>query len=146
MSYLRVIEIHMKAFLSVILASLILFFSTGFKIATHYCGDVAVSSSFSTSGIVEGCGMEAAQVNDCNSEMPLVSEKNCCNDKVIHLEIQDDYEPSEKASSLGFTFLSAFVQVFIVNHFSDQEEIEFKDYSPPLVQHDLLVEHQTFLI
>ena len=136
----------MKAFLSVILASLILFFSTGFKIATDYCGDVAVSSSFSTSGVVEGCGMETAEAIDCNSETPLVSEKNCCNDEVINLEIQDDYESVEKSSTLDLDFLSAFIHVFVSNHFDTNEEIEFKDYSPPLVQHDLLVEHQTFLI
>ena len=41
----------MKAIFSVILASMILFLSAGFRVATHYCGDVAVTTSLTTDGV-----------------------------------------------------------------------------------------------
>jgi hypothetical protein len=136
----------MKTFLSIILASMILFFSAGLKVATHYCGDMAVSSSLTTDGFIEGCGMDKMDDKGCNSEGPLATKKNCCSDQIISLEIQDEYQSSEKANVLNLELLTAFIQVFIVNHYNGYEEIEFKDYSPPLVQQNVLIEHQTFLI
>lgn len=137
----------MKAILSVILASVILFLSSGFKVATHFCGDVAVSSSFSVSGTVEGCGMEMETKNDCNSEEPTINETNCCNDAVVNLEIQDDYQPSEKSFvDIDFQFIQAFAYVYIQNLVEGNRELTFKDYSPPLVQHDIQVKNQVFLI
>jgi hypothetical protein len=137
----------MKAIFATILACLILFFSAGFKIATHYCGDVAVSSVLTTNGVAEGCGMEAENAKDCNSESPSASKKNCCNDDIVNLEIEDDYQPNEKGDySVNVAFVQAYVYVFIHNLFDESREISFKDYSPPIVQHDILVEQQTFLI
>ena len=136
----------MKAISSIILASMILFFSAGLKVATHYCGDVAVSSALTTDLIVEGCGMGSIEINICNSELPTATKKNCCNDELVNLEIQDDYEPSKKTSTIDLDFLNAFVQVFIANQFNAYENIEFIAYSPPLVVQDLLIEHQSFLI
>lgn len=137
----------MKAILSVILASVILFLSAGFKVATHYCGDVAVSSSFSTSGTVEGCGMEMETKNDCNSEVPIISDANCCDDAVVNLEIEDDYQPSEKSFvDIDFQFVQAYVYVYFQNLFGGKGEVTFKEYSPPLVQHDIQVKNQVFLI
>ena len=136
----------MKAILSIILASMILFFSAGLKVATHHCGDVAVRSALTTDLIVEGCGMGSVETNICNSEFPTATKKNCCNDELVNLEIQDDYEPSKKTSTIDLDFLNAFVQVFIANQINTYENIEFISYSPPLVVQDLLIEHQSFLI
>jgi hypothetical protein len=136
----------MKSIISIILTSMILFFSAGLKVATHYCGDMAVSSSLTTDGYVEGCGMDKMETKGCNSENPSASKKNCCSDQVVSLEIQDEYQSTEKTDALDLDFLSAFIQVFITAKFNSYEEIEFKDYSPPLVQHNVLVEHQTFLL
>lgn len=137
----------MKSIFATILACLILFFSAGFKIATHYCGEVAVSTILTTDGVAEGCGMEETSSKDCNSESSSVSKKSCCNDDVVNLEIEDDYQPNEKADySVNLDFVQAFVYLFINNLFDESKEIEFKEYPPPLVQHNILVEHQTFLI
>ncbi len=136
----------MKAILSVILASMMLFLSAGFRVATHYCGDEAVSVSLTTDGIAEGCGMDAQAKSDCNSDSPEVSKSSCCKDAVMNLEIEDDYQTADKSVNLDLQFVEAFVFVYIQNLFEGYEETNFKEYSPPLVQHDILVENQVFLI
>lgn len=137
----------MKAIVSIILASLILFLSAGFKVATHYCGDVAVNTSIGFDGVAESCGMESKIKNDCNSNSSKISKSDCCKNTVIILEIGDDYQPSNKSiSNLDFKFVHAFVHVFFQNLVSRIEVNGYGEYSPPLVQHNILVEHQAFLI
>lgn len=136
----------MKAILSVILASMILFLSAGFRVATHYCGDVAVTTSLTTDGVAEGCGMEKQTDSGCNSESPEILKTNCCKDAVMNLEIEDDYQNSDKSTNLDIQFVEVFIYVYIQNLFEGYEEAQFNEYSPPLVQNDILVENQVFLI
>ena len=137
----------MKATISIILASMILFLSTGFKLATHYCGNVAVSTSLTTDGKAKTCGMEDKKGNGCESNIPKVSKKSCCDESVISLQIEDDYQPTEENSpNININFVQAFVYVLINYGFDNSEEVGFNNYSPPLVQHDILVENQVFLI
>lgn len=136
----------MKAIFSVILASMILFLSAGFRVATHYCGDVAVSVSLTTDDVAEGCGMEAQTKSDCNSNSPEVSKTSCCKDAVMNLEIEDNYQTTDKSVNIDLQFVKAFVFVYIQNLFEGYEETDFTAYSPPLVQYDILVENQVFLI
>lgn len=136
----------MKAILSIILASMILFLSAGFRVATHYCGDVAVTTSLTTDSVAEGCGMEKQADSGCNSEFSEISKTNCCKDTVMNLEIEDDYQNSDKSTNLDIQFVEAFVYVYIQNLFEGYEEAQFNEYSPPLVQNDILVENQVFLI
>lgn len=136
----------MKVILSVILASMILFLSAGFRVATHYCGDVAVTTSLTTDGVAEGCGMEKQADSGCDSESPEISKTNCCKDAVMNLEIEDDYQNSDKSTNLDIQFVEAFIYVYIQNLFEGYEEAQFNEYSPPLVLNDILVENQVFLI
>lgn len=137
----------MRTILSIILASMILFFSAGFKIATHYCGDVAVTSVLNTDGVAEKCGMEINIQKNCDSDSPIASSKNCCSDHVLNLEIEDDYQPVDQdASKLNIEFINAYVYVFFNNYFKETKECDFNEYTPPLPQQNIIVEHQAFLI
>ena len=137
----------MKIISSFILAFIILFFSAGFKISTHYCGDVLVTTKLTTNVVAEGCGMEMNIESDCNSDAPLASDKNCCKDNLINLEIEDDYQPTDlDVSNLNFEFINAYVYVFFNNYFQESHNFNFREYSPPLPQQNIIVEQQTFLI
>ncbi|MDC3220625.1 hypothetical protein OAT71_02305 [Flavobacteriales bacterium] len=137
----------MRSVISILLATMILFFSAGFKLATHFCGDVAVSTTLTTDGVAEGCGMESNNGNDCESDVPQASKKSCCDDSAVSLVIEDDYQLTEKRSTnLNINFVQAFVYVILNHGFDITEEVRFNEYSPPLVQNDILVENQVFLI
>ena len=124
---------------------MILFFSAGFKIATHYCGGIAVSSILTTDAVAESCGMEINIDTNCNSDRPIVSYKNCCNDDLINLEIEDDYQQIKQYTpSLNITFSSDYV--CFDHNFQENQRCNFNEHAPPLPHQKILVEYQIFLI
>jgi hypothetical protein len=135
----------MKTIVTLILASMILFFSAGLKIATHYCSGIAVSSILTTNTVAEGCGMTINIDTNCNSDRPIVSYKNCCNDDLINLEIEDEYQQIKQyIPSLSITFSNDYV--FFDHNFQENQRCDFNEYVPPLSHQNILVEHQIFLI
>ena len=116
----------LKKLLSIFLASLILFFSAGFKIATHYCGEEAVDSSFSVLGNVESCGMDKEELSDCSTNQSRFQKKDC--------------------SKIELSFVSVFFHVAYFNLFGNENLKVFDDYAPPILANNILVTQQVFLI
>lgn len=118
----------MKAIVSIFLASFILFFSAGLRIATHYCGDTVVESALTTNLTVEGCGMEDSSVKTCSStsESSEASPKSCCSDEVTSLHLEDDYQVSNQIEkTFDLQFVTAFVAVYFDLVFNKKDQPEY---------------------
>ncbi len=138
----------MKKFLlkisSVLIASIVLFSTTSFTISEHYCGgDLVDSAVFSKA---KSCSLDMAISS--STEGCTIQKDNCCKDLVIQVEGQN--ELISLATDLNFNqqvFIASFVYSYI-NLFEElaNKNVNFKDYTPPLVDNDLQVLFQTFLI
>jgi hypothetical protein len=137
----------MKAFIkniaSVFLAFLVLFSTMSFTIDMHYCGDTLVD--LAVFNHAKTCGMEVEQSSSMDNS---IIKKDCCNDEQITFNGQDEITIS--LDNLTFDqhlFVASFIYSYI-NLFEafDKEIIPFKDYTPPLVDKDIQVLYQTFII
>jgi hypothetical protein len=137
----------MKAFfnniISLFLAFLVLFSTMSLTINEHYCGDILVDTTLFTKA--NTCGMEVQQTE---TNLHSIIKKECCKNEHIVKEGQTDLTTSFESLSFDQQFfITSFVYSYI-NLFEGLENkiIPFRDYSPPLVDKDIQVLYQTFLI
>ena len=138
----------MKEILSIALALIMLSTNMGFAVATHYCGGMAVESQLVFGHEALDCGM-ANMDKDC--ETPLegmhLSKKPCCENKYQSLDTEDDFKPTIAHSMVNVEFVAAFLVTFLhLPISSTNEESQYANYSPPLIDQDISVLHQVFLI
>ena len=136
-----------KSFLkisSVLIACMVLFSTTSFAVSEHYCGgDLVDSSVFSKA---KSCSLDmemSSPIEGCT-----IQKDNCCKDLVIQIEGQNELIPL--ATDLNFD-QQVFIASFVYSYLNSFEELgdktfNFKYYTPPLVDNDLQVLFQTFLI
>lgn len=137
----------MKSFvtkiISIFLIYVILFGTTTFIADFHYCGDILINISFS--GKAEACRnmlMDMPSVK-CN-----MNDKSCCSNERIVKKSNDEFKQELRDINTNtFTFINTFFYTYI-NLFDGLEEhfIPFEKYTPPILQKDLQVLHETFLI
>jgi len=121
----------------------------GFAVATHYCGGLAVESQLVLGHQSLDCGMTSIDESCETSPMDgmQLSEKPCCENKYESIDAEDDFKPTVVQSSVNFEFIAAFFVTFLHLPLSSRhEEFEFSNYSPPLIDQDIPVLHQVFLI
>ncbi len=125
------------------MAFVVLFSTLSFTIDMHYCGETLVNTAVFEKA--KGCGMEMQNpsTKECS-----VTKKDCCSDKQIFLEGQDEL----KINFDNFTFeQQQFVTSFIytyINRFEnfDKEAALFQEYKPPLVVRHIYKLDETYLI
>lgn len=72
----------MKKIISILLAFIFLFSTTGVTFATHYCGDKAINYKI------------VFLLNDKHDCVGCEMKKGCCRDEIKNLKIQDDFVSS----------------------------------------------------
>jgi len=131
--------------LAVIIALVILFSTLSFTVEKHVCmGEVTDISYFTES---DSCGMTT---EDCDLDDTLesnVKKENCC-DNIVDL-IPGNQNEQQALKSLEIDDVQ-FVLVFnyaYLGLFKEKEQpIAFNFYPPPIVDKDIHVLYQTFLI
>ena len=131
--------------IALILAFIVLFSSFSFTIEKHICmGEITDVSYFIAAN---SCGMtdEDCDIND-SSEIQIQKEK-CCND--VHELIPGNQNEQQAIQSFEIEqvqFIIAYTYIYI-NLFEDKNDIiPYRDYTPPLVDKDINILYQTFLI
>ncbi|VAV82441.1 hypothetical protein MNBD_BACTEROID02-1455 [hydrothermal vent metagenome] len=137
-------KVYLKNITSLFLAFLVLFSTMSLTINEHYCGDILVDITVFTN--VNSCGMDMHS-SETNSQN-IITKNQCCNNEHIVKKGQDELNIS--TNSLSFDqqlFVASFIYSYI-NLFEglDNKITPFKDYSPPIVNKDIQVLYQTFLI
>ena len=129
--------------LSFLMAIVVLFSTMSFTIDMHYCGDTLVDTAIFKKA--KGCGME---MQNPSSEGCAITKKNCCSDKQMTIDGQDDLQLS--FDTLSFEqqqFVASFVYTYI-NLFEglDQNVSSYEKYRPPLVIRQIYKLDETYLI
>lgn len=123
----------MKKALSISLLILFVIATIGVTVSTHYCGGkLADTSVFSTASC--DCG---------DKEM----ESNCCQNESEFFQIDEDFiiASSDIDFDLKFTFafLSSFIDSFVTEKGNSSDSFIYK---PPLLNPDILILVQSFLL
>ena len=134
----------MKRFLykiaSVLMAFIVLVSTFSFTIEKHYCGDFLVDVSYT--GNASSCGVNM----ESSSEVDI---RNCCKNEIEHLEGQDELQ-KKSIEELIFKQQKIVVDLAIYFHFlfekTQFKKIYFKEFSPPDLDQDYQILHQSFLI
>ncbi|PKQ45460.1 HYC_CC_PP family protein [Confluentibacter flavum] len=128
---------------SMLMAFVVLFSTLSFTLNMHYCGDTLVETAFLHKA--KGCGME---LQNPSTEGCVITKLNCCNDKQLLIDGQDELQLKiDKISLEKQVFITSFVHTYI-NLFEglDNNAPTFKEYKPPLVTKQLYKIDETYLI
>ncbi len=121
----------------------VLFSTMSFTVNMHYCGDTLVESAIFQKA--KGCGMEMEKPS---TEECSITKKNCCDDKQLAIEGQDElqlqvdkitFEQQVFIASLVYTYSNLFEGL-------DNNVSSFEEYKPPLVIMQLYKIDETYLI
>ncbi|WP_233267629.1 HYC_CC_PP family protein [Algibacter sp. L1A34] len=129
--------------MSFVMAIVVLCSTTSFTLNMHYCGDSLVETAMFHKA--EGCGMEMQKpaTKDCK-----ITEKNCCSDKELVVDGQDELQLQVDAISFEQQFfIASFVYTYI-NLFEglDHTNSSYEAYQPPLIDKQLFKLDETYLI
>ena len=129
--------------LSLSMALVVLFSTMSFTVNMHYCGDNLVETAIFKKA--KGCGMEmqSPSTKDCS-----ITKKNCCSDKQVLLDGQDELKLN--FDTLSFEqeqFIASFVYTYI-NLFEglDKNVSSYEEYKSPLVVRQIFKIDETYLI
>jgi hypothetical protein len=137
----------MKQFLHKILATVmafvVLFSTMSFTIDMHFCGDTLVATSMFQKA--KSCGMKMKQPA---SESCAIIKSNCCKDKQMIIDGQDEMQLS--VVSISFeqqVFVAAFVSTYVyLFEGLDTTVTSFQAYKEPLGSRQLYKLSETYLI
>ena len=129
--------------MSLVMAFVVLFSTLSFTINMHYCGGALVETAISHK--VKGCGMEMEKPS---TEGCSITKKNCCDDKQLAIEGQDELQLQvDKITFEQQQFIASFVYTYI-NLFEGLENnvSTYEEYKPPLVIRRIYKIDETYLI
>jgi hypothetical protein len=129
--------------MSISMAFIVLFSTLSFTIDMHYCGNTLVDTAIFKKA--KGCGMEMQNPSTKECSM---TKKNCCSDKQIFVDGQDELKIS--FDTLSFEqqqFVVSFIYTYINLFEGFNEEINsFQECKPPLVVRQIYKLNETYLI
>ena len=128
---------------SFLMTIVVLFSTMSFTIDMHYCGNSLVETAIFKKA--KGCGME---MENPSTEGCSITKKNCCDDKQLAIEGQDELQLQfDKITFEQQVFIASFVHTYI-NLFEglDNNVSSYEEYKPPLVVRQIFKIDETYLI
>ena len=129
--------------MSFTMAFVVLFSTMSFTVNMHYCGGTLVETAIFQKA--KGCGMEMQKPS---AEGCAITKKNCCDDKQLIVDGQDELQLQlDKISFEQQLFIASFVHTY-VNLFEglDTNVSSYEEYEPPLVIRQIFKIDETYLI
>jgi hypothetical protein len=131
--------------ISAFLMALVVLFSTmSFTMHMHYCGDTLVDTSYFIEA--ESCGMEMPETPNTSDDCSAV-KKNCCTDKQLTIEGQDELKLSLELQMeqqlFVAVFLTSYIQLFEI---PEETVTSHQDYLPPPLVKKLYQLDEEYLI
>ena len=129
--------------LATVMAFVVLFSTMSFTVDMHFCGDTLVATSMFQKAT--GCGMEMEKPA---AEGCAIVKSNCCNDKQMIIDGQDEMQLS--IATISFeqqVFITSFIYTY--DHLFegvDTAVISYQAYQEPLVSRQLYKLAETYLI
>ncbi|MHA7128698.1 HYC_CC_PP family protein [Algoriphagus namhaensis] len=137
----------MKAKISIALCFLILLGNVGLAKTIHFCMGAQLDARIGFTATEIQCEM-LKKPKDCHStgDAHSQSEEDCCEEHVELVVIDQDIQQSTIDINPSLFFIAALVMYELGLQLQEGAGAEFSDYPPPLLQEDLQILHQTFLI
>ena len=139
----------MKRTIAILLAVIILIMNLGLSVNNHFCSGKLASSSLTVGFGDAGCGMENGQAS-CEAPMQSnsLNKVDCCDTRHVQLQVEDDYNETNVSDA---TINLKFVALFVISYYNDYflgstQQENFFAYSPPILERDLEVLNQVFLL
>lgn len=144
--------------IALVMTFLVFLSSAGISMDMHYCGGELKSVSFL--GKARTChelarASAAPMMKNCPhhkkmmEEMSCKEDKNCCSNRTIFLEPDQDQNiktPDFGAGEQGNQFDFACIEAFLVTDTdAGHDVVHFACYKPPILQRDIPVLNQSFL-
>lgn len=139
----------MKKVLSIFLSALLFISSTGFTVSNHYCGGLLEKIEIGFSGEKLVCEMSKMEVVcEKHPSSEKMEKASCCSNEYINFSIEDNFEIAKvEEKDISHTFLIAYSFVNAGYFFVDQQkDFNLLLYTPPLLERDIPVLVQSFLI
>jgi hypothetical protein len=117
-------------------------------LATHYCGDKAVSTSVVFDSDTIGCGMESMDEECESTPSPAIQKKGCCKNEYTQLNTQNSLDiPSVSTQLENHSFVYTFINVYLgLNAANANVKADYSSYSPPSFSVDIPILIQSFRI
>ncbi len=141
--------------LGVLLSMIVVFSTLSFNIVAHFCADTPVSISFFSENSfceeeTDSCCNEQKEINFCdtlsNCEDDHISKAPCCTDENTIIE-GTPFTYSLTENELFNTFLVSNNNYnLILSTYKSIDLYEFTTYQPPIIEQNLQVLFQSFLI
>lgn len=126
------------------MAFIVLLSTMSFTIDRHYCGDILVDTAIFQQA--KTCEMEkqgSTPTSDCS-----ITENDCCSDKQITFEGQNELKLSFNKISLDQQlFVASFVYSYIyLFEGIEEKNTSFNDYPPPLIVRNIYQLDEVYII
>ncbi|PCJ81218.1 MAG: hypothetical protein COA49_05775 [Bacteroidetes bacterium] len=140
----------MKQLFSIFLATLMLVSNMGVTLATHYCGGKAVMSAFALGEMELSCGMSADDTctHSSGTSSDSLENKTCCQNKYLQLDV-DDVKSLDAAVAIDNASNNVYLVYNTIQLYSSQIlqiPTKYEYYSPPLIERDIIILVQSYLI
>ena len=145
---------------AIFLSFLMLFSTIGFSMDIHFCGGHVDNFAFygqadecsmmkkGTSEETPSCHQKVEKKCHSHSDKNAISKKNCCENESYVLQTIEDGQTSNSFEIANFDL--TIVTVFILSNFNlfefETKRAEYFNYSPPILNDDVTILHQLFLI
>lgn len=141
----------MKRTFAIFLTVLILASNSGVVFAAHYCmGEVSdINIGLSTEAHeCEMADMDGPCEIETYSEGSNLKPVDCCSNDFIQIQLNENFDsPIQGDTELNTKFVAAFTLAYLnLCNFQSESNVDFIDYSPPLLRQNIPVLFQSFLI
>lgn len=134
-----------KRIIAGLLILIVLVGTVGVSYDSHYCGGKFIKSQISFVPSTLSCGMKMEAKIACDNH-PVSISKVCCENERLSFEMNNDYV---KYIAQPLVFIdNVKLPIAILEEYSYIEETkyEFLGYSPPPINRDIIILHESFLI
>ncbi len=138
---------HFRKISAILLSLLVLLSSTSFTFNMHFC--MGQLKSIAVLSNAKACDLEVKSLSCArDKQIPQnITPKSCCQDQTLVVEGQNELEETASISIPDFqTVAVLYVVTSFLFEASGANTYSYKEYSPPLIDRDIPVLVQSFLI
>src|SRR5690554_2885733 len=136
----------MQKTISIFFSFLLLISSSGIAFSQHFCGEMEMASEITLGEKHLSCGMEDFANPSCNDDH--LTDDHCCHNQFTSVQTDENFAKTSLDLKFQKLFSATFTSVFVLDvvEFASVQYTIFPDYDPPIIEQNLNILYDTFLI
>lgn len=134
-----------KRIIAGLLILIVLVGTVGVNYDSHYCNGKLIKSKISFVPSTLSCGMKMVAKKTCENNQESIS-KVCCENEHLSFELDNDFVKYIAQATVFIDNIKFPIAILEDHIFIDEKEYEFIGYSPPPINRDIIILHESFLI